>query len=46
MKSATGDYTLGFVVLALTAIIALVVQQIMGRSTGRREVDRAMVQAR
>lgn len=46
VKSATGDDTLGFVVLALTAIIALVVQQIMGRSTGRREVDRAMVQAR
>ena len=46
VKSATGDYTLGFVFLALTAILALVVQQIMGRSSGRREVDRAMVRAR
>ena len=35
VKSATGDYTLGFAVLALTAIAALVVLQIMSRSGAR-----------
>ena len=36
VKSATGDYTLGFAFLALTAIIALVVLQFMNRSGARR----------
>ena len=35
VKSATGDYTLGFVLLAVTAVIALVVLQLMSRTANR-----------
>ncbi len=46
VKSATGDYTLGFAFLALTAIIALVVLQFMNRSGARRLSDAPMGQTR
>ena len=46
VKSATGDYMLGFVFLASTAVAALVVLQIMSRSTHRRVVDGATAPTR
>lgn len=36
VKSATGDYALGFVMLALTAVAALVVLQLMSRTGAHR----------
>jgi NNP family nitrate/nitrite transporter-like MFS transporter len=36
VKSATGDYALGFVLLALTAVAALVVLQLMSRTGAQR----------
>jgi NNP family nitrate/nitrite transporter-like MFS transporter len=36
VKSATGAYTLGFAALAVTAVAALAVLQIMARAGGRR----------
>lgn len=35
VKSATGEYTLGFLLLAVTAVAALVVLQVMGRGSAR-----------
>ena len=46
VKSTTGDYTLGFAFLALTAIAALVVLQFMNRSGARRVSDAPMGQTR
>jgi MFS transporter, NNP family, nitrate/nitrite transporter len=46
VKSRTGDYVLGWVFLAATAVAALVVLQIMSRSSARRGVDGAAAQAR
>jgi NNP family nitrate/nitrite transporter-like MFS transporter len=45
VKSATGDYLLGFALLALTAIAAMVVLQVMGRASAGRGVG-AVAQAR
>ena len=42
VKSATGDYVLGFSFLALTAIAALVVLQLMSRSGAGRSSDAAV----
>lgn len=36
VKSATGDYVLGFALLALTAVVALVVLHLMGGTAARR----------
>jgi hypothetical protein len=44
VKSATGDYLLGFVFLSITAIVALVVLQMMGRKTARRRADGAVAE--
>lgn len=46
VKSATGDYTLGFAALAATAVVALIVLQIMSRTGARRGAPAAMAQAR
>ena len=46
VKSATGDYTLGFAALAVTAVAALVVLQIMSHRGVHQEADAAMAQAR
>lgn len=46
VKSATGDYLLGFALLALTAIAALVVLRMMSRTTARQRADGAVAEAR
>ena len=46
VKSATGDYSLGFVLLAVTAVAALVVLQYMSRSGEPRAVGGAAAEAR
>jgi len=38
-KSTTGDYFFGFALLAVTAVAALVVLQLMGRASGGRRAD-------
>ena len=46
VKSATGDYTLGFAALAATAVIALIVLHFMSRSEARRSAPAAVAGAR
>ena len=46
VKSATGDYTLGFAALAATAVVALVVLHVMSRTGARRATPSAVAQAR
>lgn len=46
VKSATGVYLLGFALLTLTALAALLVLQLMRARAARREVDEALVQMR
>lgn len=46
VKSATGDYVLGFAFLALTAIAALVVLQFMNRGRAQATSDAAVAQTR
>jgi NNP family nitrate/nitrite transporter-like MFS transporter len=46
VKSATGDYLLGFALLALTAIAALVVLRMMSRTPARQRADGAVAEAR
>ena len=46
VKSATGDYLLGFVLLALTAVAALVVLYLMGPGTVGQKAGGAMAGAR
>ena len=46
IKSLTGDYLLGFAFLALTAVAAMVVLEVMGRTSARRGVEGAVAQAR
>lgn len=43
VKSATGDYVIGFVLLAATAVAALVVLHLMGRATAGRAAPRVAV---
>lgn len=42
VKSATGDYLLGFVFLSVTAVAALVVLQLMSRAGVHRAGDAAV----
>jgi len=37
VKSATGDYVIGFLLLAATAVAALLVLHVMGRQGASRE---------
>jgi NNP family nitrate/nitrite transporter-like MFS transporter len=46
VKSATGNYVIGFLLLALTAVAALVVLQVMSRATARRTVGGAGAEVR
>ena len=46
VKSATGDYSLGFVLLALTAVAALAVLQYMGRSREPRAMGGTAAETR
>jgi MFS transporter, NNP family, nitrate/nitrite transporter len=46
VKSATGDYALGFVALALTAVVALVVLHLMGRRGARAATHASVVAPR
>ncbi|MGD9696204.1 MAG: nitrate/nitrite transporter [Thermoleophilia bacterium] len=46
VKSATGDYALGFVALAVTAVVALVVLQLMGRRGAGATARASMVAPR
>jgi NNP family nitrate/nitrite transporter-like MFS transporter len=46
VKSATGDYFLGFALLAVTAIAALVVLELMSRGSARQRMKGAVASAR
>jgi NNP family nitrate/nitrite transporter-like MFS transporter len=46
VKSATGDYVIGFVLLAVTAVVALVVLQLMKRTGAHRASAAVVAQAR
>ncbi|HMN98634.1 MAG TPA: MFS transporter [Miltoncostaeaceae bacterium] len=46
VKSTTGDYTLGFLLLAVTAVAALIVLQIMSRGRERVQAGDALVARR
>jgi NNP family nitrate/nitrite transporter-like MFS transporter len=46
VKSATGDYALGFAALAATAVVALIVLQAMSRTGARRRSPAALAQVR
>lgn len=46
VKSATGDYAIGFAALAATAVVALIVLHVMGRAAARGGATAVVAQAR